>query len=233
MDAGKSDAVRAYVLDRIKVEDRGHSTPCWVWQLSLNTAGYGQGLAPGAARVEQAHRFSYRAFTGPIPDGLHLDHLCRVRDCCNPAHLEPVSPAENARRAAPFMLHSHCKRGHELAGTNVSVGKWGRRCRLCKNEWARANTTRYARSGLPVANPRPVCAKGHPLTPENTIVWKSGQRRCRICNVAWRAEHDDHRARFRSARLRAKEVAARETGGDGLRAGSDQDVIARRHGGGK
>ena len=210
MRGDNAEAVRAYVKARIIIEDRGHATPCWVWQLSLNGGGYGQGKAPGAARVEQAHRFAYRAFVGAIPNGLHLDHLCRVRACCNPAHLEPVTPAENARRAIPYMVRQRqkcCRRGHELSGDNVLVWKDGRRCRRCFSEWQKLYT-RPER--LPTKKARSHCRKGHELTPENTINWK-GFLRCRACNVDWRAKNDDHRARFQRYK-EEKRAAANEAG---------------------
>jgi hypothetical protein len=47
-----------------------------------------------------AHRWSYRYHVGPLIDGLHLDHLCRVRNCVNPYHLEQVTPEINAARGA-------------------------------------------------------------------------------------------------------------------------------------
>lgn len=59
-------------------------------------AGYGR-FARG-----YAHRFAYELHHGPIPDGLHIDHLCRVRACCNPDHLEVVTPSENSLRGAAF-----------------------------------------------------------------------------------------------------------------------------------
>lgn len=71
--------------------------PCWLWTGAPNTFGYGDlRLTTGLVR---AHRFSYEMLVGPIPDGLHIDHLCRVRACVNPAHLEPVTQAENNERA--------------------------------------------------------------------------------------------------------------------------------------
>jgi HNH endonuclease len=71
-------------------------TGCWLWQGALHSAGYGF-LSVGG-RNQLAHRVAYRLFVGPIPDGLELDHLCRVKHCVNPAHLEPVTTAENLRR---------------------------------------------------------------------------------------------------------------------------------------
>jgi len=70
---------------------------CWLWTAGKFPAGYGC-LGVGGKSV-LTHRFSYELLVGPIPEGLEIDHLCRVRACCNPSHLEPVTSAENVQRA--------------------------------------------------------------------------------------------------------------------------------------
>jgi hypothetical protein len=69
---------------------------CWLWTGGVRTTGYGQIRYLG--RNHAAHRVSYEINVGPIPEGLHIDHLCRVRLCVNPIHLEPVTQDENNRR---------------------------------------------------------------------------------------------------------------------------------------
>lgn len=71
---------------------------CWEWQGELNSNGYGR-VWRNNKRI-MAHRGFYELHRGPIPEGLELDHLCRNKPCVNPAHLEPVTHAENVRRAA-------------------------------------------------------------------------------------------------------------------------------------
>lgn len=70
--------------------------PCWLWTGGLDPDGYCKFKAPGE---QFAYRWAYTFHVGPIPEGLELDHLCRVRSCANPWHLDPVTPGVNRRRA--------------------------------------------------------------------------------------------------------------------------------------
>lgn len=109
---------------------------CWLWRGTLNDKGYGKFYVDG--RQRPAHRWSYEHFVGPIPDGLEPDHLCRVRNCVNPNHLDPVTHRENSQRAA--YSRTTCVRGHELPEPGPDGGR--RVCRTCANERNRAYKAR-------------------------------------------------------------------------------------------
>lgn len=101
---------------------------CWLWTAGTTEWGYGS-FWTGERRVK-AHRWSYEHLVGPIPEGLTLDHLCRNPPCVNPAHLEPVTGAENTRRGGNA-LKTHCPQGHEYDAKNTRHCHGSRFCRAC------------------------------------------------------------------------------------------------------
>ena len=121
---------------------------CWTWTAATVPAGYGRVQWQG--RVQQAHRVAYELLVGPIPEGLHLDHLCRVRNCVNPAHLEPVTPGENVLRgtgvSAVHAAAEFCRYGHPLSGENLRTKANGwRACRACELRRSRASAATKVR----------------------------------------------------------------------------------------
>lgn len=128
--AAATRAARRAAIDRFwaSVDRSGGAASCWTWLGKVSPAGYGRGGRFVGERVP--HRAAYRLLVGPIPDGLTIDHLCRNTRCVNPAHLEPVTLAENIRRAAA--TKTHCPSGHPYDDANTYRTRSNHRaCRTC------------------------------------------------------------------------------------------------------
>ncbi len=124
---------------------------CWIWLTAKNKRSYGQfsfQLGDGTRKRTRAHRLSYELVHGPIPDGLHIDHLCCTPACCNPAHLEPVTSAENTRRWLVSLGRTSCVNGHPFEPDNVyrPPNGRGRACRECKRASDRRRWANRAQS---------------------------------------------------------------------------------------
>jgi len=111
---------------------------CWLWLGPCHRTGYGQYYFKGHRLA--AHRIAYELENGPIPLGLQLDHLCRVRACVRPDHLEPVTQRDNIIRGVSFSAiksrQTHCEHGHSFSPENtyfIPSRPTSRRCRSCNS----------------------------------------------------------------------------------------------------
>lgn len=158
---------------KIKIDEE---TSCWLWTGTILSTGYGTlaiGSSADATRtMAYVHRLAYRHFVGPIPDRKHIHHVCEVRRCANPFHLQAVTSKEHqAIHAKPLV--AKCGNGHRYTPENLGVRRGGARyCRQCAREAVQRSHERI----------RYACKYGHEFTPENTI-HKSGRRYCRACRA--------------------------------------------------
>lgn len=122
-----------WLAERVKVDDNG----CWLWVKSLDDKGYGTQAKVDGRRL-RPHQLAWELLVGPIPEGLELDHLCRVRRCCCVDHLEPVTHKVNLSRG-DYALRTHCPQGHPYDEANTYINPRGaRECRTCRAERVRA-----------------------------------------------------------------------------------------------
>lgn len=169
-----------YIFNKVVVASTGYKTPCWVRkrrqddysQLKINRTDYA------------AHRLMYALFVEKVDPVLHIDHLCRVKACIHPGHLEQVTQRENILRGISPLANNarktHCIHGHPLVGENVvvSIRKNGhprRKCRECTRE-----RIREKHGFKPRRDNSTHCRNGHPYTSENLYV-HNGTKTCRIC----------------------------------------------------
>lgn len=140
------------LIGHLLVDNNG----CWLYKTPAKN-GYGQ-FGIGRGKAYRAHRVSYEIHKGKIPEGHHIDHTCSVKNCCNPDHLEAVTPKENTRRAwERGEAKIHCKE------IRLKAGRKGNAAAVAKK--------------LAMTH----CKKGHPYDEANTIWLKKGGRDCRVC----------------------------------------------------
>jgi hypothetical protein len=138
------------VLARFTAKYEVAESGCWPWTAYVNPWGYGMFRVASRESMRLAHRVAYELFVGPIRAGLEVDHLCKVRNCVNPAHLEPVTQAENMRRSElPARRGVHnaskaaCPQGHPYdVGNTYLTPNGDRQCRTCRRVHRRASAAR-------------------------------------------------------------------------------------------
>lgn len=149
MPKGQYERKRQPIQDRFEAKVE-RTDDHWLWTGAITKNGYGK-LATGGKRAgwALAHRVAWEIYRGPIPKGLTIDHLCRVRHCVNPDHLEPVTMRVNLHRGEGMRgSQTHCKHGHEFTPENTYIRADGvsRACRICARErdrkrWAKRRAT--------------------------------------------------------------------------------------------
>lgn len=112
--------------------DIGTEEQCWLWKMSVGSHGYGN--AWDGITVRLSHRCAWELSNGRIPSGLTVDHLCRVRRCCNPSHLRLLSNLDNATDNGQS-FKTHCPNDHPYDDINTYLDPKGhRRCRECERQ---------------------------------------------------------------------------------------------------
>ncbi len=187
------------VADRIENKiERITESGCWIWTGSLTNNGYGR--VSVSRKIVVAHKISYLIYRGDIPKGLTLDHLCRVRCCVNPWHLEPVTMRENIMRGESFASKNakkeFCPAGHQYSGENLAIqvsgGRKGRYCRECARRKSKIYTQKIANGRDPayILNAKKThCPKGHPYSGSNLEVREYKGRTRRLC-LECRRQHN-------------------------------------------
>lgn len=145
-------SIEERIMSKVEKAESG----CWIWTGAMTADGYGNfsygSRLDGSRKTTTAHRAAYEALVGTVAKGMEVDHLCRVRNCVNPDHLEVVTKHENWRRGVSFTAQNakktQCSQGHPFDDENTRFDSRGwRQCRTCQMAWnANQNTKRRGSS---------------------------------------------------------------------------------------
>jgi HNH endonuclease len=162
----RKDAQIKRMLARTQVDEK---TGCWLWQGPVSPEGYPRtalNLERGVYKHMNAHTALWWLVESPIPSPLQLDHLCRIKRCINPAHMEVVTGRVNTLRSNAITAinarKTHCKRGHPLSGDNLYLQGETRQCRTCKldrQRQDRADNPDWWKPGYEASKVEIICAR--------------------------------------------------------------------------
>ena len=133
------------ILDVLQRIEPDPVTGCHIWSGRKNWKGYGHTNLEG--RSLQVHRAVWEHYKGPVPEGLHLDHICRNTSCCNIDHLRAVTPQVNVLAgegpAARYARRENCDK---CGGPFSQYPNGVRYCKPCRSakvmeyqKWRRAD----------------------------------------------------------------------------------------------
>lgn len=183
---------RIFSSIKVSTEHFHNGIPCWEWQLA-KVGGYG--VISIKRRNSYAHRYIYQLFVETIPSNMQCDHLCRVRHCVNPAHIEITTPKTNTLRGEAIQAKNakktHCIHGHAFDKRNTYYRKngGGRSCRRCYVE-------KYS-SGVGHNRDKTHCVRGHLYSPENTYYPPHKGGKSRICRTCQRERGRINQTKYR------------------------------------
>ena len=120
---------------------------CWIWLGYVSENGYGRFCPRYGMTPLYAHRVSYELYKKKIPEGFVLDHVCRIRCCVNPDHLEIVTQKENLARGIgtsgeSYSMRDSCKNGHSFSGGRFYLRSRTRICLICDSKRSKAKYRR-------------------------------------------------------------------------------------------
>jgi hypothetical protein len=178
---------------------------CWLWTGHIASNDYGIISIRGTRFY--AHRWSYEYHVGPIPEGMHVDHLCMVKACVNPAHLEAVTPAENTRRASKVLgpwATGLCQRGHDITNPSNVYRRpdgGGSNCAACSRLRGHRRTEgkQVRRAVKPTVRIRLCAICGDPVTDQMSPRSQTCSLRCRHLLRSQKATAREERRRIDAA----------------------------------
>lgn len=199
------DIIRIFAKITIDPQVCWRGTPCWTWyRPSIPNGKYG--VVSWHRRPESIHRLMYAWAIGPVPRKkqhdtplLQVDHQCHNTLCCNPVHLQLVTPQINTRQALRHHKNkTHCENGHLFTPENTyfyGPNKAHRQCKRCNRERAAARESRL-RTNADYREHKAAVSREYRLKPE-TKQRKRELEQIKRQDPLYRAQHNQYKREWR------------------------------------